>query len=188
VHETSVTTIGSVGEARWTYAVSKLAGEHMAHAYYAELGLPCVSVRPFNVYGPGQIGGGAIRAFIEAALAGRDLTIHGDGSQIRAWCYVEDMVEAILLCLEHPAAVGESFNIGNARSAVTIFDLATRVKRLTECPGEVAFTPLTYTDVELRIPNVDKARSLIGFEARVDLDEGLERTIAWYRSRLAATA
>ncbi len=103
VHETSVTTIGSVGEARWTYAVSKLAGEHMAHAYYAELGLPCVSVRPFNVYGPGQIGGGAIRAFIEAALAGRDLTIHGDGSQIRAWCYVEDMVEAILLCLEHPA-------------------------------------------------------------------------------------
>ena len=65
---------------------------------------------------------------------------------------------------------------------------ATRVKRLTECPGEIAFTPLTYTDVELRIPNVDKARSLIGFEAKVDLDEGLERTIAWYRSRLAATA
>ena len=89
----SVTTIGSVGEARWTYAVSKLAGEHMAHAYHDELGLPTVTVRPFNVYGPGQIGGGAIRAFIEAALAGRDLTIHGDGSQIRAWCYVDDMVE-----------------------------------------------------------------------------------------------
>ena len=89
-----MTTIGSVGEARWTYAVSKLAGEHMAHAYHDELGLPTVTVRPFNVYGPGQIGGGAIRAFIEAALAGRDLTIHGDGSQIRAWCYVDDMVEA----------------------------------------------------------------------------------------------
>ena len=135
VDETSATTQGSVGEARWTYAVSKLAGEHMAHAYHQELGLPTVSVRPFNVYGPGQIGGGAIRAFIEAALAGRDLTIHGDGSQIRAWCYVDDMVEGLLLALEHPNAVGESFNIGNARSAVTIFDLARRIKALTRLPG-----------------------------------------------------
>ena len=135
VQEAHVTTIGSVGEARWTYAVSKLAGEHMAHAYHSELGLPTVSVRPFNIYGPGQIGGGAIRAFIEAALAGRDLEIHGDGSQIRAWCYVDDMVEAILLSLEHPAAVGESFNVGNARSAVTIYDLATRDQADRRLPG-----------------------------------------------------
>jgi UDP-glucose 4-epimerase len=184
VAETSATVTGSVGEARWTYAVSKLAGEHMSHAYHAELGLPTTSVRPFNVFGPGQIGGGAIRAFIEAALAGEDLTIHGDGSQIRAWCYVEDMVSGTLLALEHPNAVGESFNIGNARSAVTIYDLAQRIKRLTGCPGEIVFRPLHYTDVELRIPNVDKARDLLGFEARVELDEGLERTVAWYRSRL----
>jgi UDP-glucose 4-epimerase len=185
VHEAHVTTIGSVGEARWTYAVSKLAGEHMAHAYHSELGLPTTSVRPFNVFGPGQIGGGAIRAFIEAALQGRDLTIHGDGSQIRAWCYVDDMVDGALLALERPNAVGESFNIGNARSAVTIHDLAQRVKRLTGCSGEIVFQTLHYTDVELRIPNVDKARELLGFEAKVDLDEGLERTIAWYREKLA---
>ena len=70
VSEGQVSTIGSVGEARWTYAVSKLAGEHMAHAYHDELRLPTVTVHPFNVFGPGQIGGGAIRAFIEAALAG----------------------------------------------------------------------------------------------------------------------
>jgi UDP-glucose 4-epimerase len=184
VDEEHVTTQGSVGEARWTYAVSKLAGEHMAHAYHEELGLPTVSVRPFNVYGPGQIGGGAIRAFIETALAGRDLVIHGEGSQIRAWCYVDDMVEALLLALEHPNAVGESFNVGNARSAVTIYDLAQRIKRLTGCPGELVFQPLHYTDVELRIPNVDKARTLLGFEAKVELDEGLERTIAWYREKL----
>jgi UDP-glucose 4-epimerase len=183
VDETHVTTQGSVGEARWTYAVSKLAGEHMSRAYYDEFGLPTVSVRPFNVYGPGQIGGGAIRAFIEAALERRELVIHGDGSQIRAWCYVDDMVEALLCCLEHPAAVGESFNVGNARSAVTIYDLAQRIKRLTGAPGELVFRPLHYTDVELRIPNVDKARELIGFEAGVELDEGLARTIAWYKSR-----
>jgi UDP-glucose 4-epimerase len=186
--EGSVTTIGSVGEARWTYAVSKLAGEHMAHAYHDELALPTVTLRPFNVYGPGQIGGGAIRAFIEAALAGRDLTIHGDGSQIRAWCYVDDMVRAVLLCLERPEAVGQSFNVGNPRSAVTIYDLARRVKRLTGCPGEIVFQPLHYADVEIRIPNVEKAREALGFEAEVELDEGLERTIAWYRARKPAHA
>jgi len=183
VDEEHVTTQGSVGEARWTYAVSKLAGEHMAHAYYDELRLPTVSVRPFNVYGPGQVGGGAIRAFIETALAGRDIVIHGDGSQIRAWCYVDDMVDALLLALEHPRAVGESFNVGNARSAVTIYDLAQRIKRISGCPGDIVFQPLHYTDVELRIPNVDKARELLGFEAKVELDEGLERTIAWYREK-----
>jgi UDP-glucose 4-epimerase len=188
VTEGEMRSIGSVGEARWTYAVSKLAGEHMAHAYHAELDLPTVTVHPFNVYGPGQIGGGAIRAFIEDALAGRDLVIHGDGSQIRAWCYVDDMVEALLLCLEHPSAVGHAFNVGNPRSAVTIYDLAQRVKRLTGCPGAIAFQPLHYADVELRIPDVEKARETLGWSARVELDEGLERTIAWYRSRLGAPA
>jgi len=188
VQEGQVSTIGSVGEARWTYAVSKLAGEHMAHAYHDELGLPTVTVHPFNVFGPGQIGGGAIRAFIEAALAGRDLTIHGDGSQIRAWCYVDDMVEATLLCLEHPGAIGNTFNVGNPRATVTIYDLAQRIKRLTGAGGEIVFQPLHYADVELRIPNVEKAREVLGFDAKVDLDEGLARTIAWYRTRALASA
>jgi len=182
VSEGQVSTIGSVGEARWTYAVSKLAGEHMAHAYHDELGLPTVTVHPFNVYGPGQIGGGAIRAFIEAALAGDDLTVRGDGSQIRAWCYVSDMVSGVLACLERPEAVGQAFNIGNPRSSVTIYDLAQRVKRLTGCPGEIVFAPLGYTDVELRIPNVHKAQELLDWEPEVELDDGLQRTIAWYRS------
>jgi UDP-glucose 4-epimerase len=188
VEEGQVSTIGSVGEARWTYAVSKLAGEHMAHAYHDELGLPTVTVHPFNVYGPGQIGGGAIRAFIEAALAERDLTIHGDGSQIRAWTFVTDMVAGVLLCLEHPAAVGQTFNIGNPRSAVTIFDLAQRIKRLSGAPGEIVFQTLHYADVELRIPNVEKARVELGWEPIVELDEGLQKTIAWYREKTLASA
>jgi UDP-glucose 4-epimerase len=188
VEETHVTSGGSVGEARWTYAISKLAGEYMAHSYYDEYGLPTVTLRPFNVYGPGQIGGGAIRAFIEAALEERDLVIHGDGSQIRAWCYVDDMVEAALLAIEHEAAVGQTFNIGNARSSVTILDLAQRIKGLASAPGEIVFRPLHYVDVEIRIPNVDKARNVLGFEANVDLDDGLARTIAWYRERKPALA
>jgi UDP-glucose 4-epimerase len=186
VGETHVTTTGSVGEARWTYAVSKLAGEHMAHAYHDELGLPAVTVHPFNIFGPGQIGGGAIRAFIEAALAGRDLTIHGDGSQIRAWTYVSDMVSGVLACLEHDAAVGQAFNIGNPRGAVTIFDLAQRIKRLSGADGDIVFQPLHYADVELRIPNVKKAREVLGWEPAVELDEGLEKTIAWYRTKATA--
>ena len=158
----------------------------MAHAYHDELGLPTVTVHPFNVFGPGQIGGGAIRAFIEAALAGRDLTIHGDGSQIRAWCYVTDMVAGVLACLEHPDAVGQAFNIGNPRSAVTIFDLAQRIKRLSGARGEIVFQPLHYADVELRIPNVEKAREVLGWEPAVELDDGLEKTIAWYREKTLA--
>jgi UDP-glucose 4-epimerase len=185
IHETAQ---GSVGEARWTYAVSKLAGEHMAHAYFHEFGLPTCSLRPFNVYGPGQIGGGAIRAFIETVLAGEDLIIHGDGSQIRAWCYVDDLVDALLLVLERPEAVGEVFNVGNQRSVVTIFDLASRIRRLMGADVEIKFRPLHYTDVEMRIPNVDKARALLGWEPKVDLDEGLARTIAWYWERQPATA
>jgi UDP-glucose 4-epimerase len=185
IHETAQ---GSVGEARWTYAVSKLAGEHMAHAYYHEYGLPTCSLRPFNVYGPGQIGGGAIRAFIETVLTGEDLIIHGDGSQVRAWCYVDDLIDALLLVLERPEAVGEVFNVGNQRSVVTIFDLASRIRRLMSADVEIKFRPLHYTDVEMRIPNVDKARALLGWEPKVDLDEGLARTIAWYRERQPAPA
>jgi UDP-glucose 4-epimerase len=188
VQEGQVSTIGSVGEARWTYAVSKLAGEHMAHAYHDELGLPTVTVHPFNVYGPGQIGGGAIRAFIETVLRGNELTIHGDGSQIRAWCYVTDMVSGVLACLVRPEAVGQAFNIGNPRSAVTIYDLAQRIKRLMRYDGEIVFQPLHYADVELRIPNVEKARELLGWEPQVELDDGLEKTIAWYRERLPVSA
>ena len=88
-----------------------------------------------------------------------------------------------MLCLESVEAVGQAFNIGNPRSTVTIFDLAHRIKRLTGCPGELVFQPLHYADVELRIPNVQKARELLQFEAAVDLDEGLAKTIAWYRER-----
>jgi UDP-glucose 4-epimerase len=188
VEETHVTSGGSVGEARWTYAVSKLAGEYMAHSYFDEFGLPACTVRPFNVYGPGQVGVGAVHAFTVRALAGEELVIHGDGSQIRAWLYVDDMVDALLLALERDEAVGETFNVGNARSTVTVLDLAQRIKRLTGSESEIVFRPLHYTDVEIRIPNVDKARNLLGFEAAVDLDDGLTRTIAWYRERKPALA
>jgi nucleoside-diphosphate-sugar epimerase len=97
------------------------------------------------------------------------------------------MVNAVLLCLERDEAVGHAFNIGNPRSAVTIFDLANRINRLAGGAGDVVFVPIDWADVELRIPNVEKAGELLGWRPLVELDDGLVRTIAWYRERLAAS-
>jgi nucleoside-diphosphate-sugar epimerase len=186
VSEGDVTSLGAVGEARWTYAVSKLATEHLAHNYGVQYGLPSVSVRPFNIYGPGQVGEGAIHRFVVRALAGEDLEIHNEGSQIRAWCYVDDIVEAVLQCLEREEAVGQAFNVGNPRSVLTIYDLARTIIRLTGSSSRVRFVDWPHADVELRIPNIGKARRLLAFEPKVDLEEGLLRTIAWYRGRRPA--
>lgn len=184
VTEGDVSQLGAVGEARWTYAVSKLATEHLALSYHRQYGFPAVSIRPFNVYGPRQIGEGAIHHFIVRALRCEDLIVHNDGSQIRSWCYVDDIVDGIMLVLQKKEAIGEAFNIGNPRSTLTIYNLAREVVRLTGSSSKIKMMPWNYTDVELRIPDVEKARRLLGFEPHVDLEEGLIRTIEWYRSRM----
>jgi len=183
--ESGLASIGAVGEARWIYAVSKLTGEHLAHAYHREFGLPAVTLRPFNVYGPGQVGEGAIHRFVTQALQNKEIEIHGDGTQIRAWCYVDDMVEGVLLAMQHRLAIGESFNIGNARAVVTIFGLANTVVRVLHSQSAIRFVRKEYADIELRVPNVDKARDLIGFEAKVDLEEGIKRTGEFYVQSLS---
>ncbi len=187
VREGDVTTLGAVGEARWTYAVSKLATEHMAHTYHKEFGLPTVAVRPFNIYGPRQVGEGAIHHFIQRAIRGEDLVVHNDGSQIRAWCYVDDIIDAVIRALLVPEAVGNSFNIGNPRSTVTIHHLAREVVRLAQSSSKIRSVTWDFADVELRIPDVGKARQILKFEPQVDLEEGLLRTIAWYRQRQEET-
>lgn len=137
--ESDQTVSGSAGEARWTYAVSKLAGEHLAHAYFKQHQLPVVTVRPFNVYGPGQTGEGAIQIFIKKALKNEDIHIDGDGSQIRAWCYVDDFVDCLIRCIENPKAIGESFNIGNSRAVITILGLAQLVCRVLKSDSKIIF-------------------------------------------------
>ncbi len=181
VTEGDITQLGVVGEARWTYAVAKLATEHFAMCYYKEQGLPAISIRPFNIYGPRQVGEGAVHNFIVRALAGEPLKIHNEGGQIRAWCYVDDIVEALLLCLTNEHAVGHVFNIGNARSVVTIHMLAREIIRLSKSSSRLDFVQWDNPDVELRIPSVAKAKEILGFEARYELEEGLSRTIDWYR-------
>ena len=177
--------IGPIGETRWNYAVSKLAGEHLAKAYCDEFGMPTVTLRPFNVYGPGQVGEAALRTFVLRALGNEEIEIHGDGNQIRAWCYIDDFLNGLLLAMVHPNAVGEAFNIGNARAVITIYGLVQTVLRVLDSKSPIRFTRKDYADVELRVPSVRKAREKIGFEAKVDLEEGIRRTAEYFRAQAA---
>jgi UDP-glucuronate decarboxylase len=187
VREADVTSLGAVGEARWTYAVSKLATEHLAHNYWKEHQLPTCSVRPFNIFGPGQVGEGAIHAFVVRALRGETLQVHNQGDQIRSWCYIDDIVDGIVLAMSRVEAIGHSFNIGNPRSTITIYQLAHLIARLAGSKSPIVSVPWDFPDVELRVPDVHKAEKLLGFKARVELEEGLVRTLDWYRQKLDKT-
>jgi UDP-glucose 4-epimerase len=179
--EEDSTVAGSAGEARWVYAVSKLAGEHLAHAYYKQYNLPVVTVRPFNVYGPGQTGEGAIQIFIKRALQNEDIWINGDGAQIRAWCYVDDFVDCLIRCIEDTKAIGSSFNLGNARAVITTLGLAQTVCRVLKSDSKIGHKPALSADIELRIPSVEKAEQILGFKAKVDLEEGILKTAKWFK-------
>jgi nucleoside-diphosphate-sugar epimerase len=186
--EDEPTTIGPIGESRWVYAASKLASEHLSYAHYREDQLPLVIIRPFNVYGPRQVGDGAIRGIVVQALQNLPITLYNDGTQIRSWCYVDDFVDGVLLCAEHPAAIGEAFNVGNPRGTATNFELANMIIRLTGSRSEIVFKPHPGPEVDLRVPSIDKAASLVGFKPTVSLEEGISRTIPFYKDHLAAVA
>ncbi|SHJ49483.1 dTDP-glucose 4,6-dehydratase [Hathewaya proteolytica DSM 3090] len=181
VNEKSTTNLAPVGEARWTYSISKLAGEHLAHSYYKEYNMPVVTVRPFNIYGPGQVGEGAIHEFVVRAIKNEQIQIHGDGDQIRSWCYIDDFVKGIVLCIETKEAIGQAFNIGNPRCTITISMLAEVIKRISDSRSEIKYVPKNYVDVELRIPSIDKAKEILEYEPQYDLTKGLKETIEWYR-------
>jgi UDP-glucose 4-epimerase len=177
--EEDATVSGSAGEARWTYAVSKLAGEHLAHAYYSQYKVPVVTVRPFNVYGPGQTGEGAIQIFIKRALNNETIKIDGDGNQIRAWCYVDDFIDCLIRCIEDPKAIGQSFNLGNARAVITILGLAQTICRVLKSESKIVFEAPLSADIAIRIPSVEKAKEILGFKAQIDLEEGVMNTAEW---------
>lgn len=182
--EKSNTNFAPVGEARWTYSVSKVAGEHLVYGYYKEYGYPVVTIRPFNIYGPGQIGEGAIHIFIINAIGNRNIKIHGDGDQIRSWCYIDDMIDGIFLCLTKNNATGEIFNIGNPKGTITISSLAEKIVNLTKTKSKIVHTPKNYVDVELRIPSIEKAEKILGFRPKIDLNTGIIKTYRWYKKIL----
>ena len=183
--EDDLTTIGPVGENRWVYAASKLASEHLSFAHYKEDGLPLVIVRPFNVYGPRQVGDGAIRGMILQALQNAEITLYNDGTQIRAWCYIDDFVDGILRCTEVPEAIGHAFNVGNPQGTVTNFELANMIIRLTNSKSGVVFKPHPGPEVDLRVPSIEKAQTMLGYKPTTSLETGIRQTIPWYQEHMA---
>jgi UDP-glucose 4-epimerase len=179
---------------RWAYAASKLYDEHIALALADERGLRVTILRLFNVYGPNNHPswwGGPVVTFAQALLAGEQIEIHGDGQQVRTFTYVEDTVDGFVRALHEPAARGEVINIG-ADTPVTILELAGLMQQQLgiEGPLRARFLPYealpgNYQDVRTRIPDVSKAKQLLGFEAQIPLAEGIARSLDWHREAIA---
>jgi UDP-glucose 4-epimerase len=178
---------------RWAYATSKLYDEHIALALAEERGLRVTILRLFNVYGPNNHPswwGGPVVTFAQALLAGEQIEIHGDGRQVRTFTYVDDTVDGFVRALGEPDARGEVINIG-AQQPVTILELAAAIQRELEIEGPLRarFLPYEalpgrYQDVRTRIPNVGKAKRLLGFEARIPLADGIARSLDWHRETM----
>ena len=177
VSEDDPASIGSPDQMRWMYALSKLAEEFYASANYVQRGLPVTILRPFNVFGPGQIGDGAIKTFIGKALKNEPIEIVGDGLQIRSWCYIQDFVTATNLALGNDKSIGQTFNIGNPTNTVTIEFLAQTIIRLVGSSSKIHHIPAAKADVYVRIPDISKAREYLDYQPEIGLEEGILRTI-----------
>jgi len=165
---------------RGVYDEAKRFAEALTMAYHRTHGLDTRIVRIFNTYGPRMRirDGRAIPNFIAQALAGEPVTVYGDGSQTRSFCYIDDLVEGITRLMR--AGTSEPINLGNP-DEMTLLDLAKRIIRLTGSSSSVVFSPLPQDDPKQRRPDISRARRVLGWEARVELDEGLRRTIEWFR-------
>ena len=183
--EDELSVLGLTTKARWTYAYSKAAAEVLAMAYHHDQNLQVTLVRLFNTVGTRQTGryGMVIPTFVQQALDGRPLTVHGDGSQTRCFGDVNEIVDALTMLMHHPLSVGQLFNVGNHRE-ISILDLAQRVIQLTESSSPIVFVPhdhvygAGFDEIQRRVPNIAKARTLIGFDPKTRIDTILENVIA----------
>jgi nucleoside-diphosphate-sugar epimerase len=179
VSEAAVLTSGPVADRRWVYSVSKLSGEHATLRYGEAYGIKATTVRPFNIYGPRQVGEGAISNFARRLVRSEPIEVYGDGSDVRAWCHVRDLVAAIDLILDNVAAFGVTFNIGNPSARLSTLELA-RAMIALHGSGEIRQVPQTHSRIKLRTPDIARAESLLGFAPKVGLSEGLTDTLDWF--------
>ncbi|MBA7489557.1 UDP-N-acetylglucosamine 4-epimerase [subsurface metagenome] len=170
------------------YAVSKLSGEYYCQVFYRIYGLETVILRYFNVFGPRQNlvsqYAAAIPRFIKAMLNRKSPTIYGDGEQSRDFTFVENVVEANILACREEKITGEIFNIGGGRST-TINQLAELISRLLDKSIEPIYTDPQPGDVRHSLADITKARRLLSYQPRINLKEGLKRTLKWYRECLS---
>jgi UDP-glucose 4-epimerase len=184
VAENADSALASVQDVRWCYCVSKLAAEHLAFSYYRQKNLPVVVIRPFNIYGAGRVGDHVVLRFILKAMNNEDLEVYGDGTQIRAWCYIDDFCDGLLKSMEVEKAVGQAFNIGNPLNTVTVYALAKEIVSLCNSRSKIAFKEPNFADVDIRVPDIARARDILGFSPKVTLEEGLSRNIAWVEKHI----
>jgi UDP-glucose 4-epimerase len=184
VSESSPTVQGNLDDRRWCYAVSKLAGEMLGRCHFWEDGLPACVVRPFNIYGPGQVGEGVVSNFAAAVAQRQPLLVTGDGSQRRALCHVDDFLDGLMTLLARPdVARGRTFNLGDERHVVSVLELAKRMAGMANPALPIEHVAHPGQDVVVRIPDCGQARSLLGYAPRRELDSGLAETVAWFRER-----
>ncbi len=183
--------LGPTIRSRWCYSSSKAIDEYLALAYHKERGLPTVIVRLFNTVGPRQTGqyGMVIPRMVMRALKNEPLLVYGDGSQIRCFTYVTDVVNALTKLMAKPEAEGEIFNVGG-NEPVTILELAERIKKLANSRSEIKIIPYEqafeegFEDMKIRIPDLTKIHHYIGYKPSFSLDQILTHVIAYYRKEL----
>lgn len=180
--------LGSTTRGRWSYACSKALDEFLAIAYFHEKRLPVVVTRLFNTVGPRQTDryGMVVPGFVRQALAGKPITVYGDGSQSRCFGWVGDVVRALHSLLVDERAYGQVFNVGS-QEEVTILELARRVKDRLSSPSPIVLVPYDrayeagFEDVQRRVPDISRVRGLIGFEPTMSLDEIIDRVADYIR-------
>jgi dTDP-glucose 4,6-dehydratase len=168
---------------RGVYDEAKRFAEAMTTAYHRYHGLDAKIVRIFNTYGPRMRlrDGRAVPAFMSQALTGEDVTIFGSGQQTRSFCYVSDLVDGIIRLME--SNLNDPVNIGNPQE-MTIEDIARTIIRLTGSKSKLVYRPLPEDDPKVRQPDITRARTLLGWEPKVSLEEGLTKTLEYFRTKI----
>ncbi len=178
LNEKEASIIGTCDEPRWAYAAAKLTSEHLAKAYYTDANIPTVTIRPFNVYGPGQFNEGAMMKFVTRALKGQNLVIDGNGNQIRSWCYIDDFVEGIIAIMENKEkTVGKVFNLGNPSQVCTITQLAESVKQILDSASNIIYSGRDIPDINLRIPAITLVKELTKWNPTTTIKQGIQKYV-----------
>src|SRR5690606_28979807 len=164
---------------RWCYAGSKIGGEQLIFRYAEEYNWDATIIRPFNVYGPRQIGEGAIANFCKNILDGKNLRIEGGGMAMRSWCYITDFIEALLTILKNQHKGPECFNLGNPFAIASTVSLGEELLRAAQridgidLKSAIDFVPMDFTEIRVRYPNVGKLRNMYGWQPKVNLYDGV---------------
>jgi UDP-glucose 4-epimerase len=189
-HEDGNLVMGATTKGRWSYACSKAIDEFLALAYWREKKLPTTIVRLFNTVGPRQTGryGMVIPTFVKQALAGRPITVYGNGKQTRCFGYVGDVVGALIKLMDRADSVGQVFNIGS-NEEISILELAKKVKELARSDSEIVFVPYDeayeegFEDMPRRVPDTTKIKNLVGFRPEMSLEGILQSVISYHIGR-----